>query len=60
MTDASRASWTVESRNLVSCSLRVAVGPRGDQAPVGDDDGVSPIFKSPEETERINSFRDEL
>ena len=35
-----------------------AVGPRGDQAPVGDYDGVSPSFKLPVETERINSFRD--
>ena len=35
-----------------------AVGPRGDQAPVGDYDGVSPSFKRPVETERINSFRD--
>ena len=35
-----------------------AVGPRGDQAPVGGDDGVSPSFKRPLETERINSFRD--
>ena len=37
-----------------------AVGPRGDQAPVGDDDGASPSFICPEETKRINSFRDEL
>ena len=35
-----------------------AVGPRGDQAPVGDYDGVSPSFRCPVETERINSFRD--